>query len=50
MYALAHGYGPTDDFRRRIEIIRDASPNGIWLNRYGYLADEKLNALADVYA
>jgi hypothetical protein len=42
VYALAHAYGPLDDFRRRLEIALQASPHGIWLNRYGYLSDQKL--------
>lgn len=42
VYALAHGYGPLADFRRRLEVAYHASPHGVWLNRYGYLSDEKL--------
>jgi len=42
VYTLAHGYGPEDDFRRRLEIAWNASPHGVWLNRYGYLNDAKL--------
>jgi hypothetical protein len=44
IYTLAHGYGPVADFRRRLEIAWRASPRGIWVNRYGYLSDEKLHA------
>ena len=39
---LCHGYGPLDDFRRRLHVAWKASPHGIWVNRYAYLADEKL--------
>ena len=42
VYALAHGYGPDEDFRRRFEVAWNASPHGVWLNRYGYLSDAKL--------
>ena len=42
---LAHGYGPLDDFRNRINIASRASEYGFWVNRYGYLADEKLDAI-----
>jgi hypothetical protein len=48
VYTLAHGYGPIEDFRRRLQVARDASPHGVWFNRYGYLGDEKLSAMADV--
>jgi hypothetical protein len=46
--ALAHGYGPADDFRRRLETAWSASGHGIWINRYGYLSDEKLAIVGDV--
>jgi hypothetical protein len=45
---LAHGYGPLSDFRRRIEVAWQASRYGVWVNRYGYLSDEKLNAIGEV--
>ncbi|MFN4260699.1 MAG: hypothetical protein ACK4RK_15490 [Gemmataceae bacterium] len=40
--ALAHGYGPVDDFRRRLQAAAGASKYGFWINRYGYLSDEKM--------
>ncbi len=45
VYALAHGYGPLDDFRRRLAVAWQASRHGIWINRYGYLSDAKLEAV-----
>lgn len=42
-YALVHGYGPLDDFRRRLPLVVDSSADGVWINRYGYLSDEKLD-------
>ncbi len=48
IFALAHGYGPVDDFRRRLVAAWKASPAGIWINRYGYLSDEKLVAIGEV--
>ncbi|MEZ5350998.1 MAG: hypothetical protein R2762_00040 [Bryobacteraceae bacterium] len=44
---LAHGYGPLDDFRRRIEVAWQASRHGVWVNRYAYLSDEKLAAIGE---
>jgi hypothetical protein len=46
--AMAHGYGPVADFARRAAIAWDAARGGIWVNRYGYLADAKLDALGAV--
>ncbi len=45
---LAHGYGPVDDFRARLEVARDAGRHGLWVNRYAYLADDKLAVIRDV--
>jgi hypothetical protein len=45
VYALAHGYGPANDFRRRLAAAWEASPAGVWVNRYGYLSDEKLRII-----
>ena len=43
--AFAHTYGPVDDVVRRAGIARE-SGMPLWLNRYGYLSDAKLDALA----
>ena len=48
VYTLAHGYGPPDDFERRMRVAWNASPHGVWLNRYGYLSDEKLGTIGAV--
>ncbi len=45
IHVLAHGYGPLEDFRRRIHVACQASQHGFWVNRYGYLSDEKLDAI-----
>ncbi|HET6518894.1 MAG TPA: hypothetical protein VFG47_03630 [Geminicoccaceae bacterium] len=45
VYAIAHGYGPLDDFRDRAEVAWRASGRRMWVNRYGYLGDAKLDAL-----
>jgi hypothetical protein len=43
--AFAHTYGPVDDVVGRARIaIESGLP--VWLNRYGYLSDAKLDALA----
>jgi hypothetical protein len=44
---LVHGYGPVDDFRRRLRLVARSAADGVWINRYGYLSDEKLDAIRD---
>jgi hypothetical protein len=46
--ALAHGYGPVDDFEHRFRTAWKASERRAWVNRYGYLADAKLDAIGRV--
>jgi len=48
VYPLAHGYGPVEDFRRRLKIAAEVGAHGFWVNRYGYLSDEKLKVLGEV--
>jgi len=48
VHALIHGYGPVDDFRRRLELVPGRGVDGFWVNRYGYLANEKLDVIGDV--
>jgi len=48
VYALAHGYGRADDFRRRLQTAWSAARAGIWINRYGYLSDEKIKIVGEV--
>ncbi len=48
VYALAHGYGSAEDFRRRLTAANQASRHGFWINRYGYLSDEKLGIIRQV--
>lgn len=48
---LVHGYGPLDDFRRRLRLVgQHKSVAGVWINRYGYLSDDKLEAIRQVAA
>jgi hypothetical protein len=46
--ALAHSYGPVEDFRRRLTAAWQASNGGVWVNRYGYLSDAKLDVVGAV--
>jgi hypothetical protein len=49
IYALVHGYGPLDDFRQRLQLVADSPADGVWINRYGYLSDEKLDVIREVW-
>jgi len=49
IYALVHGYGPADDFRRRLQVVAESAADGVWINRYGYLSDEKLDIIGAVW-
>jgi len=50
VYPLVHGYGPDDDFHRRLKIVADSPAAGVWINRYGYLGDPKLASIGQLFA
>jgi hypothetical protein len=43
-----HGYGPLADVERRWRIGWETGQFGMWVNRYGYLSEPKLNLLKRV--
>ncbi|MEO5772077.1 MAG: hypothetical protein ABIQ29_08405 [Burkholderiaceae bacterium] len=43
---FAHAYGPADDVEHRLRIALDAGGPAVWINRYGYLSDDKLARVA----
>ncbi len=43
-----HAYGPMDDVERRWSIGWNTGKSGMWVNRYGYLSEEKLALLKSV--
>ncbi len=45
LYTLVHGYGPVDDFESRLRLAWDTSSAGIWINRYCYLGESKIEAI-----
>lgn len=45
VYAFTHAYGPCEDVLRRAEAAWQSSEGNMWVNRYGYLSNEKLDAL-----
>ena len=48
-FALVHGYGPRDDFARRLQLVEESEADGVWINRYGYLSDEKLAVIKAIW-
>ena len=44
-HTMTHTYGPVNDFAKRLRLANENSPDGIWLNRYAYLDDEKYQVL-----
>ena len=46
---IVHGYGPLEDFRRRLQIVQTSAADGVWVNRYGYLGDDKLDAIGGIW-
>ena len=46
---IIHGYGPLEDFTRRFQLVADSQVDGAWVNRYGYLSDEKLDAINKIW-
>ncbi|MBL6928692.1 MAG: hypothetical protein ISR44_05920 [Rhodospirillales bacterium] len=45
--AAAHSYGPLDDVRARLRAAWEGSTAGVWVNRYCYIADEKLDIIRE---
>ena len=48
IWPIAHSYGPCDDFAKRAKAVFSVSKKRLWVNRYAYLTDEKLDALSEV--
>ena len=46
---LMHGYGPHSDFLRRFKLVAESQADGVWINRYGYLSDDKLDAVGRIW-
>ncbi|MCB2053947.1 MAG: hypothetical protein KDE35_06875 [Geminicoccaceae bacterium] len=41
----AHSYGPTEDALARIRTAFEAGRGRVWINRYGYMSDAKLDGV-----
>jgi hypothetical protein len=47
---LLHAYRPAAEFAELLEVLRPYSQDGLWINRYGYLGDDKLAMLREAWA
>jgi hypothetical protein len=50
LIAVTHAYGPVDDVCQRLSAAWRASSGRIEINRYGYMSDAKIAAMADTIA
>lgn len=46
LYPVVHGYGPINDFEARLHLAWHAGTPGIWINRYCYLGEKKIEAIS----
>jgi len=44
-YAYAHSYRPLEQWKRMVAVLRDSPVDGMWVQRYGYLSDAKLDVI-----
>jgi len=49
VYVSAHSYRPLEQWKRMVAILRDSPVPGMWVTRYGYLSDAKLDALKNIW-
>lgn len=47
---IVHSYLPPDEWRRMLRSARAADIDGVWVQMYGYLTDEKLAILRETWA
>ncbi len=48
-YPISHPYLPAHQWRDMVALIRDSPVDGMWVNMYGYLSDEKLKILEEIW-
>jgi len=48
VFAFAHSYGPLDDVAARFRLAWRASGGRVFVNRYGYMSDAKLDAIGSI--
>jgi hypothetical protein len=48
-YPFAHAYLPDPQWKRMVAVIRDSRVDGMWVQMYGYLSDQKLRILGQMW-
>lgn len=48
-YPIAHPYLPDAQWKRMVALVRDSAVDGMWVNFYSYLTDDRLEALRQVW-
>jgi hypothetical protein len=48
-YAYAHSYRSEAQWKRMIAVVRDSRVDGMWVQRYEYMNDNKLAALKGMW-
>jgi hypothetical protein len=46
---FVHAYRNEEQWRNIISIVRDSQADGMWVQMYGYLSDQKINILSEVW-
>lgn len=49
-YPISHSYLPESQWKRMLTLIRDSRVDGMWINMYGYLSDDKLSILKQIWS
>jgi len=47
VYPISHPYLPASQWREMVALVRESRADGMWVNMYGYLSDEKLGILSE---
>ena len=50
LYPVVHAYRSVEDFASVLEAVRPFARRGVWIQRYGYLSDEKLAVLGQEWS
>ncbi len=48
-YPISHSYMPEFQWKRMVTLIRDSRVDGMWVNMYGYLSDQKFSVLKQLW-
>lgn len=48
--AYIHSYRPAQQFEQVIRMAEESGSDGVWVQRYGYLSDQKLKIIRDMWA